>query len=119
MATIAWMSCLRESELLGYWSARQTATALIDLLLSQQPQNLINQLAAAKLRIAPLLPVGQVGIAGLLPRRPRRCGVAGGGFDFVQDVEGFPRFSGMTKGLITLDRPLNLPPRFVVPLELA
>jgi hypothetical protein len=81
----------------------------IDLLLSQQPQNLVNQLAAVSLRIAPLLPVGQVGIAGLLPRRPRRCGVAGGGFDVVQDAEGLPDCSCDAKGLTTLDRPLNLP----------
>ena len=66
---------------------------------------MVTQFTPIELRIPPLLPVGEIGIPGLHPRRPRRRLVPDRRFDLVQNVEGFPRFGRMAKLAVTLNRP--------------
>lgn len=82
-----------------------------------EAQDVIHQVPATRLRIPPLLPVGEVGSPSLLPRRLSGRMVPGRHFDVVQNIEGCPRCGRMTKLAFTLNRPHDFRPGFVVPFE--
>jgi hypothetical protein len=90
----------------------------INMVLSHKAQDVIHEFPATKPGIPSLLPVGEVGGLGLLPCRLGGRMVSGRRFDLVQNVEGCPRFSHMTKWAVTRNRPHDFRPSFIVPFEL-